>query len=466
MKRTARYNDCARRVAPGGRPAPADAWRAFRGWNIMFVVAYLVTGTLVLVDDGTSAPAKATALALLTLCGATYIVFGRPALGRSEEQQRARRLYVAFVLVTFVPATILVPASSFALFALCPQIFMTLTARWAIVMVLSLNLSPAVRFALQPGLRWEAVFTAAATSAVAITFSLVFGPWISRIITQSAERAQLIEELEASKAQVARLSRERGAMAERERLAGEIHDTLAQGFTSIIMLIQAAEAQRDPSRHLALAVRTARESLAEARGLIAALTPTPLDGSTLEEALRRIAARLAEELSVPVVFEVGDGSRPLPPGIEVVLIRAAQEGLANVRRHAAASAVRVGLEYGERDVVLRVRDTGRGFDSATVAQGFGLRGMRTRVEQAGGDVHVDSVPGRGTELTVRIPYPDVEPAASPAADLDEPAAPAGPAPLPAAGGHAVTGGAGPSRGPGALRRRVAAAVPSRRKERP
>ncbi|MEO3809686.1 sensor histidine kinase [Sphaerisporangium sp. B11E5] len=411
MTRTA-HDDCARQAVR--RTAPADAWRAFHGWNTLFVLAYLVTGTLVFLDDDTSVAGRAAALALLSLCAATYVVFGRPALARDGENDRARLLYVAFVLVTFVPATVIVPASSFAMFALGPQIFMTLSPWWAVAMVLSLNLSPAMRFVLQPGLEWRSALTVAATSAVSITFSIVFGPWMSRIIRQSAERAQLIEELEASRAQVERLSRERGAMAERERLAGEIHDTLAQGFTSIIMLIQAAEAQPDPSRHLALAMRTARENLAEARGLIAALSPPPLDGSTLEEALRRIAARLSEELAVPVAFEVGEGSRPLPPGIEVVLIRAAQEGLANVRRHAAASAVRICVEYGETEVVLRVRDDGRGFDPATAPRGFGLRAMRTRAEEAGGSVRVEGAVGGGTELTVSIPYPDGdrEPAAA------------------------------------------------------
>ncbi|GAA1261308.1 sensor histidine kinase [Sphaerisporangium rubeum] len=397
-------DDCARQA--DRRSAPADAWRAFHGWNILFVLAYVVTGTLVFLDDGTSVPARAAALVLLSVCAAAYVVFGRPALARDEGSDRARLLYVVFVLVTFVPATIVVPASSFAMFALGPQIFMTLSQPWAITMVLSINLAPAVRFVLEPGLTWQSAVTVAATSAVSVTFSIVFGPWMSRIIRQSAERAVLIEELEASRAQVARLSRERGAMAERERLAGEIHDTLAQGFTSIIMLIQAAEASRDPSRHLALAMRTARENLAEARGLIAALSPPPLDGSTLEQALRRIAARLLEELSLPVTFEVGDGSRPLPPGIEVVLVRAAQEALANVRRHAAASSVRVRLDYGESEVCLRVTDDGRGFDPAATPPGFGLRAMRARAEEAGGSVLVDGAPGKGTRLTVRIPYPE------------------------------------------------------------
>ncbi|GAA4218762.1 hypothetical protein GCM10023075_01820 [Streptosporangium album] len=219
---------------------------------------------------------------------------------------------------------------------------------------------------------------------------------------QSEDRSALIEELEAQRAEVARLSAEHGALTERERLAGEIHDTLAQGFTSIIMLLQAADAQPDPARHLALAVQTARENLAEARALMAALSPAPLDGSTLDEALVRLADRLGEEAGIAVTFTVHGESRPLPPSAEVVLIRAAQEALANVREHAAAGRVDVSAAYGPRTVTLEVRDDGHGFDPSVAADGYGLRGMRSRVEQAGGSMRVRSSREGGTVLTVEV----------------------------------------------------------------
>ena len=129
---------------------------------------------------------------------------------------------------------------------------------------------------------------------------------------------------------MATLSAERGALAERERLAGEIHDTLAQGFTSIIMLLQAARGTADRAGQY----RTARENLAEARTLITALRPAPLSGATLEEALGRITAQFGEELAVSTTFEVRGDSRTTSTKVEVVLLRAAQEALANVRKHA------------------------------------------------------------------------------------------------------------------------------------
>jgi signal transduction histidine kinase len=273
---------------------------------------------------------------------------------------------------------------------------------WGVAGVIALTLPAAVQFFIGDR-SLDGPFNLLTVAMITIFFSVVFGGWMGRITQQSLERAELIDELEASRAEVGRLSAERGALAERERLAEEIHDTLAQGFTSIIMLIQAAEAQPDPARHLALAVQTARENLAESRALVAALSPAPLDGSSLDEALGRIVSRLGEELGVVTEFEVTGDSRPVPPHYEVVLIRSAQEGLNNVRKHAAASAVAVSLEYGGREVTLRVRDDGRGFTPGGPATGYGLRAMRNRVEQAGGSLTVDSSPDKGTELTVRLP---------------------------------------------------------------
>jgi signal transduction histidine kinase len=233
------------------------------------------------------------------------------------------------------------------------------------------------------------------------------GFWINRVIEQNTERGRLIEELEASRAEVARLSHETGVAAERERLAGEIHDTLAQGFTSIITLAQAAESElgRDEAmvrKHLDLTVRTARENLAESRALVAALAPGELTESSILDALRRQAARLTEETGVAAVFVVQGDRRPLPTGVDVVLLRTVQESLANVRKHAQASSVEIVLSYQDISVVLLVTDDGVGFDPGSGTQGFGLRGMRSRVEHIGGSVSVTSAPGAGTTVELEV----------------------------------------------------------------
>ncbi|MCP9971452.1 sensor histidine kinase [Actinomadura madurae] len=125
-----------------------------------------------------------------------------------------------------------------------------------------------------------------------------------RLGRQNRERLRLIEELDRTRGELAEVSREAGVLAERERLARDIHDTIAQGFASIVMLLQAAEADAGPNRHLELAVRTARENLAETRGLVAALAPPALDGGSLVEALRR----MADDFDLPADLVV-EGSR-------------------------------------------------------------------------------------------------------------------------------------------------------------
>ena len=157
---------------------------------------------------------------------------------------------------------------------------------------------------------------------VSLLFSLLLGLWISRVIDQSRGRAELIEELEATRAELAEAHHAQGVMAERERLAREIHDTLAQGFTSIVMLSQAAQAQlsRDPAAvagQLEAIERTARENLAEARALVAAFSPVALDGTTSPGPCGGSPTRFAAETGIAVDVEVGAdglGSAARPRG--------------------------------------------------------------------------------------------------------------------------------------------------------
>jgi signal transduction histidine kinase len=172
------------------------------------------------------------------------------------------------------------------------------------------------------------------------------------------------------------------------------------------MLIQAAQAELgtdgshpDAARHLDLAARTARENLAEARALVADLAPAQLDGGTLPDALRR----LSQAPGVDAVFDLSGTPRPLPMAIEVVLLRVCQEALANVRKHARARSVAVRLGYDPDAVRLEISDDGAGFDPARVSGGFGLRGMRARVAEAGGTLSVCSSPGSGTRVSAMVP---------------------------------------------------------------
>jgi signal transduction histidine kinase len=262
------------------------------------------------------------------------------------------------------------------------------------------------------GWGWDAFWDILPWMLVSLVVSLLFGIWIEKVITQSQQRAELIDQLESARDELAEAHHSAGVMAERERMAREIHDTLAQGMTSIVMLSQAAlvELQRGgtdgAAARLAAIEDTARENLAEARALVAAFTPVALSGATLTEVLRRQAERFAAETGVDVQVSLDlpdEEVAALPQSQQVVLLRSAQEALANVRKHAAATQVLITLGLSDGGVWIEIRDDGSGFTPGDAEGGFGLNAMRGRVEESGGSVEVESAPGRGTRVQVLIP---------------------------------------------------------------
>ena len=254
-----------------------------------------------------------------------------------------------------------------------------------------------------------------AQTLVGLVFSLAMGLWVTRVLEH--ERA-------AGGADPRSWSRpgrswpscttQQGMVAERERLAREVHDTLAQGYTSIVVLAQTAAAAlpADPSsaaERLAVIEEVARENLAEARAMVAAFAPVALDSATLVEALQRLAERFGRETGIATRLDTSALGRRRPElsrSEEIVLLRGAQEALANVRRHASATAVvlrvsRVGAGDGAQ-VSVHVEDDGVGFDPAV---GGGCRAGRAARPGRGGRRRVDvvSAPGEGTRVTVRVP---------------------------------------------------------------
>jgi signal transduction histidine kinase len=236
-----------------------------------------------------------------------------------------------------------------------------------------------------------------------------------RVITdQSHRRQQLIDALEATREELARTERRTGVLEERHRLAGEIHDTLAQAFTSIVMLLEAAQAALDSGSkevagHIEQALHTAREALREARRLVWSLRPESLERGSLPEALRRATSQLAHQTGIAARTVVTGEARRLPATLEITLLRAAQEALANVRRHARARQVTVTLSYMEDIAVLDVCDDGVGFDPGALPMepgrqgGLGFVAMRERVEALQGTLTVESAPGQGSTLVVELP---------------------------------------------------------------
>ena len=222
---------------------------------------------------------------------------------------------------------------------------------------------------------------------------------------------EALEEKAGLQAQLLKQAREAGISAERQRLAREIHDTLAQGLTGIITQLQAAQqaagTQRESQRHIDTAARLARDSLAEARRSVSALRPQLLEDARLPDALAEAAGRWSAIHDVRTEMTTTGEPRPLHPEIEATLLRTAQEALANVGKHADASRVAVTLSYMGDVVTLDVRDDGRGFAlaGATPAghDGFGLTGMRQRLGNVAGTLAIESEPDGGTAISASVP---------------------------------------------------------------
>ncbi|WP_214323333.1 sensor histidine kinase [Nonomuraea sediminis] len=244
-----------------------------------------------------------------------------------------------------------------------------------------------------------------------IAVPLVFAGWY--VAAESDKRRELITELRTALAENAELharlleqAREAGVRDERQRMSGEIHDTIAQDLVALTGQLRAADRAAEETvrrRHLDQAATLAARGLAEARRSVRALRPEPLENGLLPEAITRMARTWGETADVALTVEVTGTPVALAPDLEVTLFRVAQEALANVAKHAGAARAGVTLSYEDSAVLLDVRDDGRGFDPESPREGFGLDGMRQRVHGVGGTLEVESEPGQGTAVAVSVP---------------------------------------------------------------
>ncbi|MEV6838322.1 sensor histidine kinase [Streptomyces sp. NPDC051133] len=240
---------------------------------------------------------------------------------------------------------------------------------------------------------------------IVVAVGVLIGLWARAVVEQSSERARLITELERTQAELTEAHLRQGAAEERERMAREIHDTLAQGFASIVVLAEAARAglATDPARtarQLVSIESTARENLAEARELVGSAPPGGAHPGSVAQTVRRIVDRFAEDTGLSVTAELAD--LDCDQQTRITLLRCAQESLANVRKHARASTVGVVLARTSHGVELEVTDDGTGF-VVEASAGFGLDGMRKRLAGLGGRLTVTSSVGDGTRILAVVP---------------------------------------------------------------
>ncbi|MGW3363998.1 sensor histidine kinase [Streptosporangium canum] len=211
-----------------------------------------------------------------------------------------------------------------------------------------------------------------------------------------------LEENAGLHAQLLTQAHQAGILDERQRMAREIHDTLAQGLAGIITQLRAAQRVEDSGTHVELALDLARESLTEARRSVAALQPHQLEDAHLPEAMTTLARDWSQSTGVDLHVEVTGDRVPLSPAIEVTLFRVAQEALTNVTKHADATRAGLTLSYTGPVVLLDIRDNGTGIHHPN-GEGFGLSSMRQRVRGVGGSLEIESTPGEGTAVSATVP---------------------------------------------------------------
>jgi signal transduction histidine kinase len=387
----------------------AAVWRGQAIWWHLGCYAIVATAVMVSLLQPAGPHGRWPTVLLLVGVAVAYALFGRRAVMR--EQIGYAVLYqlsawsCALAIITLDPGF----EAWLLFFCLFPQIWSTFEVRPALLvtgLALLALFAATVLPAEDPG---REVPGALVSVVISFTLSAALGLFIHRIIGEAEERAAVIDELRSTRAQLAAVERAQGVQDERSRLSREIHDTLAQGFTSVIALSRAATAALDRGdlestrERLSLIETTAIDNLAEARVIVAELTPGHLQSRTLVEALARLADSVTRETGIRVSSTVEGDPAPLGGNAEVVLLRGVQEALSNVRRHSGAEQAVVSLAYEPERVALTVRDDGRGFDPVTVTAGFGLEGLRARAAELGGEVTVGRAEPGGTRLVMELP---------------------------------------------------------------
>ena len=284
-----------------------------------------------------------------------------------------------------------------------PMIFTRFPIRWAIGIMISLTVSFLLLYLLlYPSENW---FVIVMSVLGLLVIAILIGYFISALVGQSMERQRLLDELTQTRASLLKAEREAGVLAERQRLSRDIHDTLAQQFTSIIMHLSAARLGDATAiqTHLQQVEQAAREGLDESRRIIWDMRPQQLEGASLVESIEGVAARWSVENRVRVETAVTGSPHPLDESVETALLRITQEALHNIKKHAKARDVNITLSYMPDLLALDIADNGKGFNTSRNGRGFGLKTMRERAEELGGTLTIESELGKGTAVAVSLP---------------------------------------------------------------
>lgn len=375
------------------------------GLHVLFVVlAGLVIVRALVVPSSATIAIVAVAVVLI----ATYFVGAALARGAGARGHAAGLIWLALLTVEWASLLWLSTEAAYLVFPLFFLYLHLLGGRWGAVAILLSTAAAIVALGLHGGWTVGGVVGPLVGAGVALLIGLGY----QALAREATEREALMRELLDTRDQLAVTEHESGVLAERARLAREIHDTLAQGLSSIQLLLHAAE-RADPDgpgvEHIRLARETAATGLADARRFIRELAPPDLDDQGLGGALRRLARTQWAAQGLAVEVRVADAV-PLPMHVQTALLRIAQGAIANVVQHAHADSAVIELVADADGLRFTVSDDGDGFDLRAAQPGdggatsdsFGLQAARERVQQLGGTLVVESAPGRGTSLTVLL----------------------------------------------------------------
>ncbi|PFG34635.1 sensor histidine kinase [Sanguibacter antarcticus] len=366
----------------------------------------LVTGltTLVVVRAVlTPGPTRAVVVVLALAWFLLYCAGG--AVGRRARTTLPVRLWLLALTLGWIAMVWLEPEPAYLVFPLFFVYIHLLPRRAGTITVFATTAVAIVALGLHGG--WSVA--GAVGPFIGACVALLLGRGYQALAREAREHEELVAQLVETQGRLAATERESGVLAERARLAREIHDTVAQGLASIQLLLHAAE-RADPERgleHVRLARETAATNLAETRRFIRELAPPSLDEREIGGVLRRLARSQWHAEGLDVDVHVPDGL-DLPMHVQTALLRIVQGAVANVVKHAGTRSVAVTITRDAGSVTLTVADDGIGFDVAETrarddagrSDSFGLRATRERVEQLDGTLLVESAPGHGTTLTV------------------------------------------------------------------
>ena len=401
-----------------------------RWWDVVVAGALTVLAVMAIEGSGGVTPARIGALLSLAAVGVAYLGWGRRAIADATRQPEAGPSvadtgFRVVVIVACGVATAFDPSMATLQTLVFPFLWvLARTFRGAVLLNIALATVTGVGLWISGGRTADAAVQAAAIEGISLAFALAMGTWISRIVEAGAYQRRLVQELTLAQDELAVLHRDAGSAGERERLAREIHDTIAQSLTSLVMLTQRTRSELaavagDTSAvadSLDLIESTGRDALTEARALVASMSPVRAADGDLAHTVTRLTERFERETGIQVTVDLtgldpagtapGDNRPPLDRALEVVLLRCGQEGLANVRKHSGAGAARIAIDRTPHEVALTVTDDGRGLGAyrPESENGFGLAGMRDRVSLVGGRLEVtNAVHGSGTVLRVTLP---------------------------------------------------------------